>query len=84
MSNAALKTEKGNREKFTNIHPRHPLYLHPSESPGSFLIPQQLTGIENYTTWSNSMQVALLAKNKLGFIDGKYRKEQYKGDLEHE
>ena len=40
-------------EKFTDIHPRNPLYLHPADTPGSILIPQQLLGIENYTGWSN-------------------------------
>lgn len=84
MTNSTLETGKDDGEKFTDIHPRHPLYLHPSDSPGSALIPQQLMGIENYTAWSNSMRIALLAKNKLGFIDGKYQKEQYNGDLEHE
>ncbi|XP_015170070.1 uncharacterized protein [Solanum tuberosum] len=71
-------------ERFTDIHPRNPLYLHPSDTPGSILIPQQITGIENYTGWSNSMKVALLAKNKIGFIDGKCRRDHYKGDLIHE
>lgn len=71
-------------EKLTDIHPRNPLYLHPSDMPGSILISQQVTGIESYTEWSNSMRVALLAKNKFDFIDGKCRKEHYKGDLEHE
>jgi len=65
-------------DKFTDIHPRNPLYLHPSNTPGSILIPQQLTGIENYTGWSNSMRVALLAKNKIGFIDGSCCKHHYK------
>jgi len=69
---------------FTYIHPRNPLYLHPSDTPGSILISQQLTGIENYTGWSHSMRVALLAKNKIAFVDGTCRREQYKGDLEHE
>ncbi|KAH0732493.1 hypothetical protein KY285_003442 [Solanum tuberosum] len=76
-----------NREqihKFTDIHPRNPLYLHPSDTPGSILVSQQLTGIENYIGWSNSMKVALLAKHKIGFIDGKCHKVDYKGDLEHE
>ncbi|XP_070021994.1 uncharacterized protein LOC142177554 [Nicotiana tabacum] len=71
-------------ERFTNIHPRNPLYLHPSDTPGCILIPQQLTGTENYTAWSNSMKVALLTKNKLGFINGSCRKEHYKEDLVHE
>ncbi|XP_070029288.1 uncharacterized protein [Nicotiana sylvestris] len=84
MTQGITDLEKSNSEKFTDIHPRHPLYLYPSDTPGSILIPQQLTGIENYVAWSNSMRVALLAKNKLGFIDGKYLKEHYKGDLEHE
>ncbi|KAL3374514.1 hypothetical protein AABB24_006144 [Solanum stoloniferum] len=76
-----------NREqihKFTDIHPKNPLYLHPSDTPDSILVSQQLTGIENYTGWSNSMKVALLAKTKIGFIDGKCCKADYKGDLEHE
>lgn len=76
--------ETSNGEKFTYIHPRHPLYLHPSDNPGSVLVLHQLTGIENYTAWSNSMKVALLAKNKLGLIDGTCCKEHYNGDLEHE
>ena len=71
-------------QKFTDIHPRSPLYLHPSDTPGSILISQKLTGIENYIGWSNSMRVALLAKNKIAFVDGSCRKEQYLGDLEHE
>lgn len=70
-------------EKFSDVHPRNPLYLHPSDTPGSTLISQQLTSIKNYSGWSNSMKVALLAKNKIGFIDGSYHKEHYKGDLEH-
>lgn len=70
-------------EQFT-IHPRNPLYLHPSDTPGCILIPQQLTGIENYAAWNNSKKVALLAKNILGFIDGSCRKKHYKGDLVHE
>jgi len=71
-------------DKFTDIHSRNPLYLHPSDTPGSILIPQQLTGIENYTGWSNSMKIALLAKNKIGFIDETCRRDCYRGDLLHE
>ncbi|KAF3639452.1 Amino acid transporter ANTL2 [Capsicum annuum] len=71
-------------QRFTDIHPRNPLYLHPSDTPGSIIIPQQLSGMENYTTWNNSMRVALLAQNKIGFIDGKCRKEYYIKDLEYE
>lgn len=47
----------------------HPLYLHPSDAPGTLLVSHQLTGVENYNIWSRSMRIALLAKNKVGFID---------------
>lgn len=66
-----------------DIHPRNPLYLHPSDTPGCILIPEQLTGIENYIG-SNSMKVALLEKNKLGLIDDSCQKKHYKRDLVHE
>ncbi|KAE8725286.1 hypothetical protein F3Y22_tig00009003pilonHSYRG00075 [Hibiscus syriacus] len=48
----------------------HPLYLHPSDTSGTVLVSHQLTGIENYNLWSRSIRIALLTKNKLGFIDG--------------
>ncbi|XP_070009870.1 uncharacterized protein [Nicotiana sylvestris] len=32
-------------------------------------------GIENYSIWNRSMRVALLGRNKLGLIDGTYKKE---------
>ncbi|KAL0009540.1 hypothetical protein SO802_011042 [Lithocarpus litseifolius] len=47
----------------------NPLYLHHEESPGAMLVYQPLVG-ENYPTWARSMRMALIAKNKLGFIDG--------------
>lgn len=71
-------------EQFTDIYPRNILFLHLSDTPGSLLILQQLTRIENYTVWCNSMKVAQLPKNKLGFIDGSCRRKHYKGDLAHE
>ncbi|XP_016738844.2 uncharacterized protein [Gossypium hirsutum] len=48
----------------------HPLFLHPFDTPGTVLVSHRLTGVENYTVWSRSLRIALLAKNKLGFIDG--------------
>ncbi|XP_050285033.1 calmodulin-binding receptor-like cytoplasmic kinase 2 [Quercus robur] len=50
--------------------PSNPLYLHHGDSRGAMLVYQPLVG-ENYPTWARSMQMALIAKNKLGFIDGK-------------
>ncbi|XP_065626531.1 uncharacterized protein LOC112007227 isoform X2 [Quercus suber] len=49
--------------------PSNPLYLHHEESPGALLVYQPLLG-KNYPTWERSMRMALIAKNKLGFIDG--------------
>ncbi|XP_040951561.1 uncharacterized protein [Gossypium hirsutum] len=48
----------------------HQLYLHPSDTPGTLLVDHQLLGVENYNVWSRMMKIALLAKNKLGFVDG--------------
>jgi hypothetical protein len=47
----------------------NPLYLHHGDSPGSILVTQLLIG-DNYYTWSQSMFMALIAKNKLQFING--------------
>ncbi|KAK5776488.1 hypothetical protein PVK06_044447 [Gossypium arboreum] len=54
------------------IDPSHPLYLHPSNTLGTLLVSHQLTRVENYNIWSRSLRIALLAKNKVGFIDGSY------------
>ncbi|XP_038998020.1 uncharacterized protein LOC120123099 [Hibiscus syriacus] len=55
----------------------YPLYLHPSDMPGTVLVSHQLTGIENYNLWSHSIQIALLAKNMLGFIDGDCARDDF-------
>ena len=59
----------------------HPLYLYPSDSPGSLNVGILLTGSDNYTLWSKAMELALLGKNKVGFIDGTVKKTQFTGDL---
>ncbi|GMI87316.1 hypothetical protein HRI_002400900 [Hibiscus trionum] len=59
----------------------HPLYLHPSDTPGSLLISDQLIGVDTYNVWSRSMQIALLAKNKLAFIDGDRSHEDFPSAL---
>lgn len=40
-----------------------------SDNPGNVLM-ACLLNVNNYLTWSHAMRNALLAKNKLGFIDG--------------
>ncbi|XP_057796577.1 uncharacterized protein LOC131012611 [Salvia miltiorrhiza] len=46
-----------------------PYFLPSSDNPGVQLVTQQLNG-SNYITWSRSMTTALMAKNKVAFIDG--------------
>lgn len=46
-----------------------PFSLHHSDSPKTILVTQPLTS-NNYHTWIRSMSMALMANNKLGFVDG--------------
>ncbi|KAK5833910.1 hypothetical protein PVK06_017776 [Gossypium arboreum] len=59
----------------------HPLYLHPSDTPSTLRVSHQLLGFENYNIWSRSMEIALLAKNKLGFVDGTCSQANLPADL---
>ncbi|KAH0780402.1 hypothetical protein KY290_006829 [Solanum tuberosum] len=54
-----------------------PLFLQNSDIPGVNLAHCVLTGMENYTIWSKTMRIALLGKNKIGFVDGTCRKDMY-------
>ena len=49
--------------------PSHELFLHPSDNPNNILVSELMNG-ENYGHWKNAMEVALIAKNKLGFALG--------------
>ncbi|KAH0692344.1 hypothetical protein KY285_019441 [Solanum tuberosum] len=40
----------------------HPLFLQPTDTPGSSLISLQLTGSDNYALWSRSMRIGLLVR----------------------
>ena len=50
-----------------------PYHLHHSDHPGVILVSKPLNG-DNYGTWSSSMQIALSAKNKTGFVDGSFKR----------
>ena len=64
----------------TSIDSIHPYYRHPSDSPGMTLT--NIVLIEkNYTQWSRSIELALSAKFKLGFIDSSYVKPVYGSSL---
>ncbi|KAK8302059.1 hypothetical protein V6Z11_D04G062000 [Gossypium hirsutum] len=65
----------------TTLSFSHPLYLHPSDMPSMVLVSHQLTDTDNYCVWSRSMCIALLAKNKLGFIDGSCSRDGFNTDL---
>ncbi|VFQ80665.1 unnamed protein product [Cuscuta campestris] len=45
------------------------LYLHPMESP-SFVLASQKLNAENFSQWRRSAEIALSARNKLGFVTG--------------
>lgn len=49
--------------------PSRPYFLHPNENPLLVLVTPTLTSL-NYNSWSRAMQMALLSKNKLKFVDG--------------
>ncbi|XP_019155904.1 PREDICTED: uncharacterized protein LOC109152706 [Ipomoea nil] len=46
-----------------------PYFLHPNENPSLILVSAVLNG-RNYHPWARAMEMALLSKNKLGFVDG--------------
>ncbi|KAJ9172317.1 hypothetical protein P3X46_015566 [Hevea brasiliensis] len=50
-----------------------PYILQNSDHPGMTLVSFPLTGL-NYLSWSRSTVIALRAKDKRGFINGKYPK----------
>ncbi|CAL5321219.1 unnamed protein product [Camellia sinensis] len=58
-----------NQNKDSMVEPSSPLFIHPSDHPGFFLVSKRLDG-NNYATWRRSMVIALTAKNKLGFVNG--------------
>ena len=50
-------------------NPSHAMFLHPSDNPNHTLV-SELMNDENYAHWRKAVEVALIAKNKLGFVMG--------------
>ncbi|XP_070041596.1 uncharacterized protein [Nicotiana tomentosiformis] len=57
------------------IHPSHPFYVHPSDSPGAHLVSPPFDG-NGFVIWCKNILTALSTKNKLGLITGKITKPQ--------
>jgi len=51
------------------LDPSSPYYIHPSENPSSVSISPTLDG-SNYHSWSRAFRMALISKNKMGFLTG--------------
>lgn len=68
----------GGSSKFI-VEPTSPYFLHPSEGPGVMITAVVFNG-KNYDLWEKAVTTALLAKNKLGFIDGTLQKPTPKDD----
>nr|XP_009801476.1 PREDICTED: uncharacterized protein LOC104247213 [Nicotiana sylvestris] len=56
----------------------HPLYQASTDTSGISLISFQLTGTDNFSLWYRSMKISLLGRNKLGMVDGRWKKEKFR------
>ncbi|XP_071695774.1 uncharacterized protein [Rutidosis leptorrhynchoides] len=53
-----------------------PLYLHPSDISSTPLINVKLKGTENYKSWACAIELSLQTKNKMGFINGTFKRNE--------
>ena len=58
----------------TESNSPNPFLLSGSENPSNILVTHPLLGMKNYQSWSRAMVLALTAKKKIGFVNGKIAK----------
>ena len=64
-----------------NSNAPNPYFLSSNENLGNILVTQPLLGMRNYQSWSRAMILALTAKKKIGFINGKIQKPDVDSSL---
>ena len=69
LSSSYFSIMSGGGKKRFVIESHSPYYLHPSEGPGVLITAVIFDG-KNFDLWERAVRTALIAKNKLGFIDG--------------
>lgn len=69
MASYAAAASGSNQPIVGPVDANHPYYLQISDHPGMVLVTQLLTD-QKYNQWKRSVMIALLAKYKLGMIDG--------------
>lgn len=53
----------------TSVEPSHPLYLYPTDNPGTVIVADRFNGM-GYGGWRRGMLIGFSYKNKLGIING--------------
>ncbi|XP_076917422.1 uncharacterized protein LOC143577487 [Bidens hawaiensis] len=62
-------SKSSNTSSALTLDSSNPLYLHPSDHPGMILVAKSFDGT-GFGAWKRAMTIALLAKNKLSFVNG--------------
>ena len=73
VNNQSTHTNSNSPNDSASVTP-NPYFLNSSENPGNILVTQPLLGMRNYQSWLRAMVLALIAKKKIGFVNGKVTK----------
>ncbi|XP_033514937.1 uncharacterized protein [Nicotiana tomentosiformis] len=68
-SDTSSPTESSSTSAASSLDAFHPLYLHPSDTPGTMLVSIPFGGT-SFGDWKKGMLILLSAKNKVQLIDG--------------